>query len=129
MTNREIYLNALTLMGESAESEYVDDYEERAPYLIASFCAQAKSLDKNMRASEGLSAQTAFSPVYLSLDGEFPLCDSLAAPAAIYVASMTVIDEDPDLSDELYERYCDSMATLSTLCGVCEPIGERYFYN
>lgn len=128
-TNRDIYNNALALVGETVSSEYVEDYEERAPYLIASFCSQAKLLDKHIRASEGLDEQSAFSAVYLSLDNEFPLCDRLAPAAALYVASMTVIDEDPDLSDELYERYCDSMSTLSTVCGAVESISERYFIN
>ena len=129
ITNREIYRNALALIGEHGGNGHIGDYEARAPYLIASFCSQAKALDNNIRAAEKLGDQENFSPVYLSLDSDFPLCEKLAATAAIYVGSMAVIDEDPDLSDELYDRYCDSMATLSTLCGSVESISERYFYN
>jgi hypothetical protein len=114
MTNREIYNNSLALIGESLNSEYVEDYEERAPYIIASVASHNLMLDRRIRAAEALSTAHSFSPVYLSLDLDFPLCDRLAFPAALYVASLLVIDEDPDLSDTLYDKYCDAVSTLET---------------
>ena len=150
MTNREIYNNSLALIGESLNSEYQEDYEERAPYIIASVASHNLMLDRRIRAAEALTAGHSFSPVYLSLDLDFPLCDRLAFPAALYVASLLVIDEDPDLSDTLYDKYCDSIATLETnyssnetviippsgdggsaVVGqaTCESIAERYFYD
>lgn len=157
VTNRDIYNNSLALIGESLSGEYVDDYEERAPYLIASVAYQTLTLDKKIRTVDGLDAAESFSPVYLSLDLDFPLCERLAFPAALYVASLLVIDEDPDLSDTLYDKYCDSVSSLDaaytvsadssgststdtsapdtgtedseTVTATCESIVERYFYD
>ena len=124
------------------QSEYIEDYEERAPYLLASVTYQTLSLDKKIRNAEGLGPAGRFSPVFLSLDLDFPLCDHLAFPAALYVASLLVIDEDPDLSDTLYEKYCDTVSSLQTSFSVnestsddpagmaiCESITEKYFYD
>ena len=113
MTNRDIFNNALVFIGESSTSENIADYEERAPYLLASFCSLTKATDKSLRKAEGLEEQPSFSPVVLSLSGTFPLCDRLSPIAAVYVAAMLVIDEDADLSDSLYDKYCDSIASLS----------------
>ena len=133
-TNRDIFTSALALIGESADGS-VSDYEERAPYLLGSFCTQARAIDKQIRRAQKLGTQPSFSSVYLDLDASFPLCDELTTAAAVYVAAMLVIDEDSSLSDSLYEKYCDAMATLATLNqspfgepAVCEPIAEHYFY-
>ena len=53
MTNRDIYLRALSIIGESCDAEENEDYEERAPYLLAAFCTEAKEIDFHlMLASE-----------------------------------------------------------------------------
>lgn len=151
VTNRDIYKNSLALIGESLDSSYLEDYEERAPYLIASVAYQTIALDKKIRRSDGLGEAARFSPVYLSLDLDFPLCDQLSFPAALYVASLLVIDEDPELSDNLYDKYCDSVASLeanyslptvsdntgsqdpdtstNTKKAECESITEKYFFD
>ena len=149
VSNREIYNNALVHIGEAASSIGVSDYEERAPYLIAAFCSTVKSIDKQIRKSEGLGSQGDFSPVSLPLDSDFPLCDRLSAPAALYVASILVIDEDPELSDSLYDKYCDNIASIAAqseasvpsgtgsggsdeggdTSATCEPIIDRYFFD
>ena len=41
--NQEIYNNALALIAQDINGKDIDDLEERAPYLIASFCCSAKS--------------------------------------------------------------------------------------
>jgi len=130
VTNRDIYNNALGIIGQSIDSADISDYEERAPYLIAAFCCIAKKLDKDIRKSEGLEAQSTFSPVYLALDGNFPLCETFSTTAALHVAAMLIADESEDLSDKIYERYCDSMSTLmasSTYSN--EEIVEKYFFD
>ena len=149
ISNREIYNDSLALIGESLSSEYKEDYEERAPYIIASVASHNLMLDRRIRAAEALGEGNSFSPVYLSLDLNFPLCDRLAFPAALYVASLLVIDEDPDLSDTLYDKYCDAIASLETAYSgervilpttgengagslgkaTCESITERYFHD
>ncbi len=151
ITNKDIYNNALVHIGESANGEFTSDYEERAPYLIASFCSLAKSVDKLIRSTESLGNQPGFSPVFIALDSDFPLSDPLCPAAAYYVAAMLVIDEDPKLSDTLYDKYCDSMAALAAeyepviepeiepdidpepepepVAWSCESIVDRYYFD
>ena len=126
-TNNDIYLSALALIDESASKGDTADLAERAPFILASFCSTCRSLDKKLRVRDSLEPQPKFSSVRLSLDGEFPLCDALSAPAAAYLASMLVIDENPALSESLYDKYCDAIATIGAECS-CSAISDVYFY-
>ncbi len=139
VTNREIYTGALSLIGEVANSVNIEDYEERVPYLIASFCSSNSSLDKRIRKSEKLPEAHKFSPVYLPLELEFPLCEKLTSAAELYTASMLTIDEDSELSDSLYDKYCDAIASIGSTyealekqsipTASCESIKENYFFD
>ena len=126
-TNNDIYLSALALIDESASKGDTADLAERAPFILASFCSTCRSLDKKLRLRDSLEAQEKFSSVKLSLENEFPLCDALSAPAATYLASMLVIDENPALSESLYDKYCDAIATIGAECS-CSAISDVYFY-
>ena len=146
-TNREIYENALALLGETGGEDLCSDYEERAPYVIASFCTQVSDVDKRIRMLEGLDAVGDFNKLYLDLDGNFPLCDKLLGCASLYLAAMLLSDNDYELADSFYDKYCDAIATLSASVGiassssggesggseavsaVCESIVERYFFD
>lgn len=119
---------ALALIDENPNKGDTDDLSERAPYILASFCSLCKSLDKKIRARDGEEAQRSFSSVKLDLTANFPLCDQLTAPAAAYLASMLTSDENPYLSEELYERYCDSIATLGAECS-CSAISDVYYFD
>ena len=125
-TNNDVYLSALAIIDESEAKGDTSDLKERAPFIIATFCATCRTLDKKLRARDSLDAQKPFSSVKLSLDGEFPLCETLSAPAATYLASMLVIDENPALSESLYDKYCDAIATLGAECS-CSAISNVYF--
>ena len=149
IVNSEIYNNALVHIGQSAETANTEDYEERAPYLLAAFCSTVKSLDKKARKIDGAAgSQPSFSPVCLGLDQYFPLTDRFVPAAALYVACMLVIDEDADLADSLYDKYCDNVASIAAECEAasvsitpptedgeqlsiceCESITERYFFD
>ncbi len=133
LINREIYENALRLIGEGLTNGDCEDYEERAPYLIASFCSLVKNLDKIIRKAESLQNQEAFNPVFLSLEKKFPMCETLAGAAALYVAAMLVIDEDAALSDSLYDKYCDTISSFqqikATVAAHCESIVDKYFFK
>ena len=137
VTNREIYTGALALIAENANSVNTEDYEDRAPYLIASFCSSNASLDKKIRKMDNLPDASRFSPVYLSLEFDFPLCDRLTSAASLYTASMLTIDEDATLSDSLYDKYCDAISSLETCYSSgehttisdCRSITERYFFD
>lgn len=135
----DVYTKALGFLGELDDPQGAFDYEARAPYLIASFCCNAKSLDKTLREANCLEEEPSFSPIYISISEDFPLCDELIHPATLYVASMLVIDENSELSEKLYDQYCDSMATLAASLNVngspsvnpavCESISEKYFFD
>ena len=125
-TNNDIYLSALALIDESSAKGDTSDLKERAPFIIATFCTICRSLDKKLRLRDSLDTQPKFSAVKLSLDGEFPLCEALSAPAATYLASMLVIDENPALSETLYDKYCDAIATIGAECS-CSAISDVYF--
>ena len=143
-TNREIYENALRLLGETGDGEYCEDYEERAPYVIASFCAQAFEIDKRIRIIDELDEAGDFNHLFLPLDSDFPLCDKLLGCASLYLAAMLLSDYDYERSDSLYDKYCDAIAALGASVGVsssssggssdtasavCESIVEKYFFD
>ena len=151
-TNRQIYNSALGLIGELNDPMLCEDYEERAPYILAAFCSLACEIDKRLRIIDSLDPQPSFSHVCLSLDASFPLCDRLCPAASLYLAAMLVIGEDDELSDSLYDKYCDAIASIGSIVGiasssssdsdsssgdgessggsaVCESISERYFFD
>ena len=125
-TNNDIFLMSLALVDERETVGDVSDFEERAPYLLASFCSLCKTLDKKLRERDSLDAQSSFSSVKLKLSDDFPLCERLVAPAAAYLASTLIADETPSLSEKLYDKYCDAIATLGAECS-CSSITNVYF--
>lgn len=127
MRNRDIYSSALGLLAQGVDGAQTSDFEDRAPYILATFCREVFELDKAIRSILGVSSAQEFTGAYLSLDGEFPLLERFTAIAAKYLAAMLIIDEDSDLSDRLYAMYCDSMATLqSQIPAVIEKITDKY---
>ena len=127
MTNRDIYLRALCLIGESGDVEDNEDYEERAPYLIAAFCTEAKDIDASYRESMKMSPAKEIDCVHIPLESAFPLADRFVNAAANYLAAMLIIDENTDLSDKIYDKYCDLMATIqSEIPASIEKIAQKY---
>ena len=127
MNNRNIYISALRHIGENSSFEVNEDYEERAPYLLAAFCTEAAETDKAYRAHKNLPNATSVDFVSIPLDADFPCADRFATAAALYVAAMLVIDENMELSDKLFDRYCDCMATIqSEIPARIEKIAQKY---
>ena len=112
MTVKDIYEATLRILAESLDEGDNADYEERAPYLIAAFCTQTEDVDRALRKSLGESSQMDFNSVYIALEDEFPLLDRFAPAAALYLASMLVMDDFEALSDRLYEKYCDHISKI-----------------
>ena len=112
MTCSEILKSALRLLNEKGDEGDHEDYAERTPYILASMFSEASSADKNFRAANGGSKQPSFSHTYADLDGDFPLSDRFASAAVFYLASMLIIDENDELSDSFYDKYCDSLASI-----------------
>lgn len=127
MDNRSIYVSALRLIGENPNADVNNDYEERASYLLAAFCTEAAQVDKAYREANGLEAATEADCVFLPLEADFPCADRFATAAAMYLAAMLIIDENIELSDKLFERYCDIMATIqSEIPAKIEKIAQKY---
>ena len=127
MINRDIYTNALALLSQNISGNETTDFEERAPYILANFCREVFEIDNILRGVLGLAVQGDFSNVILDLDTDFPLLDRFAAVAAKYLAAMLVIDENSELSDKLYDMYCDGIATIqSAIPSVIEKITDKY---
>lgn len=128
MICKDIYDASLHVLGESrCDVGRGEDYEERAPYLIAAFCCEAGALDRHYRKASQTEEQKPFSPVSLSLSDEFPLSDRFFSPAVNYLASMLVVDELPELSDKLFARCCDTLSSLYTeLPSTVSKIKNKY---
>ena len=127
MKNRDVYSLALALLAENGDRIENGDYEERAGYLIAAFSSEAQEIDRRLCEAKGLSFTDEDIPIYLSLDEGFPLSDRFVSAAGAYLASMLILDEDPDLSDILFARYCDKLAAISEEIPMRSyPIADRY---
>lgn len=127
MKCKDIFKSALSLLNENGAADEDGDFAERAPYILSAMFSEAARLDKNYRASHGIDAQPEFNPTYTDLVSDFPLCDRFVSAAAFYLASMLVVDENDELSDRFYDKYCDSMASISSeLCGKNEKIKNVY---
>ena len=119
MTVQDIYEAALRILAESSDPADNADYAERAPFIVAAFCTQNADLDKATRRMLGEGSQHDFNAAYIELDDEFPLLERFAPAASLYLASMLVMEDFEDLSDRLYDRYCDLVSRF------CEAIGAE----
>ena len=123
----EILTSALKLLGEVGDAEDNPDYTERAPYIIAAFAGEAFEVDAKYRMAHGLEAIEPVDHVYVDLDEDFPLSDRLAPTCVFYLASILIADENPELSEKYYDRYCESISDISaSLPYVSESIKDVY---
>lgn len=129
MKNKDIYDSALRILAERCDADACEDYEERAPYLIAAFCAESAEADKIYRKANGLPTHKEVSEVYLPLTDNFPCAPRFATAASTYLASMLVFDENTELADRLFERYSDIMSAICyELPALVEPIRDKYVF-
>ncbi len=127
MKCQDIFLAALKLIGEVGGAEENADYAERASYILASFISEASEADAKYRLAHGLSPITLTESVYIALTADFPLHARFAAAAAHYLSSLLICDENPELSDTLYDKYCDGvMRILKSLPAIKESIKNEY---
>lgn len=113
MILRNVYETALRLIGEVESSAAEGELAERAPYIGAALCTEAAALDRAYRQAFGMEEAPDFSGLYLDLDSEFPLADRFAPAAAYYMAAMLILDEDSELYEKLFDRWCDALAAIS----------------
>jgi hypothetical protein len=127
MKNKDIYTSAINLLAQNADENINEDYEERAPYLIASFCNEISEMDSAVRKALGIEKGSCFDRVWIDLEEDFPMLDRFVSAAIKYLAAMLVIDEDGDLSDKLYEMYCDGISKIrSQIPCILEKTANRY---
>ena len=127
MKNRDIFISALHLIGENADAEENLDYKERTPYLLAAFCSEAATTDAAYREYKKLDKTSSFDSVSIPLDADFPFAERFVHTASLYVAAMLIIDENAELSDKLFDKYCDAMATIEAEIPLkIEKIADRY---
>lgn len=127
MKIKSIFESALSLIGESIDGENAEDYTERAQYLAASFCCDVAEVDREYRETHGLPEQKQYDEVMLTLDSDFPLANRFAKACAHYIAAMLIVDENEFLSDKLFDKYCDSLATaVLEIPGQRKKISELY---
>ena len=112
MTCNEIYLAALRKLGDTAQEERCEDYAERAPYILANVIADLSALNGQYCAVQGEKA-TPFAGVRIELEDEFPLCDRFAGAVSDHLAAMLTVDEDGELSDTFFDRFCTAVATVT----------------
>ncbi len=113
MTLRNVYETALRLLGEIECTAGEDDLAERAPYIGAALCTEVSALDKAYRAAFGLDEEAAFPALYINLEDSFPLADRFAPAAAYYMAAMLILEQDNELYESLFDRWCSALAEIS----------------
>ncbi len=113
MKLRSVYETALKLIGEAECTASEADLADRAPYIGAALCREASSLDLAYRKAFGMEKGAEFEGLYLDLENTFPLADRFAPAAAYYMAAMLILDEDAELYETLFERWCDALAAIS----------------
>lgn len=99
-------------MNEKGAADENQDYAERAPYILSAMFSESSKTDKNYRSVNSLSKQGSFNPTYTALTAEFPLSDRFVSAAVFYLAALLIIDENDDLSDSFYDKYCDSISSI-----------------
>lgn len=108
MTNYEIYCSAIRLASEIPDSDATQDYEDRAPYLIAAAAHRYAPLDVSYRRAHDLDEQQLLALNCFPLTTSFPLSDIFAPAVSSAVAGMLVLEENPKLSDQLL-KMADSI--------------------
>ena len=127
MKNRDIYTSALCILAQSSKSGDNEDYEERAPYIIANFLCDVAELDELARKLLGLPPREEFNQIWQPLDSEFPFIDKFASAASKYLAAMLVLPDDEDLFEKLYGFYCDCISRIKEeLPSFIEKIVNKY---
>ncbi|MBO5416938.1 MAG: hypothetical protein J6A83_09970 [Clostridia bacterium] len=129
MKNKDVYDSALRILAEKNVAGANDDYEERAPYLLAAFCAESAEADRIYRRVNGLTEAKTVNAVYVPLTDDFPCSPRFCAAASTYLAAMLIFDDNTELSDKLFDRYSDMMSAICyELPALVEPIRDKYFF-
>ena len=127
MTCRELFQSSLRMVCEQEELSDVSDYEERAEYLIASFCNQFTTLDALIKSLCNEGGSTYTPTTMLTLNNTFPLANRFVPAATYYLSAMLVIDENEELSERFFALYSDAISMLQKdVTGKSNSIKDAY---
>lgn len=127
MTVHEILSSAAALICEDLSNDTAQDYSERTPFIIATFCSQCKGIDSRYRKANGLAPISTYTKATMPLEYVFPLIPELVPAATYYLAAMLVLDENEALSDKLFDLYTDAVATIAaSIPFTSEKITNKY---
>lgn len=128
MTYRDLMNGAIAAVCEDASSAGVEDYQTRAPFLLATFVTQYAKLDDNYRAANGMENKViSTDAAAIDLEDDFPLCDIFAPAAINHLASGLVIDENEEMSDKFFDRYINIILEIrKNIPAKMESIIDRY---
>ncbi len=127
MLFQELYDAAVQLVAEDPSHDTSEDYEERASYILATFCSQCAEADRLYRLANGLGNQSTQAVTYVPLSNTFPLSDRFAPAATYYLSAMLTVDENEELSEKFFALYADALASIrASLPATAEKIGDRY---
>lgn len=127
MTLREIYEAAVHMVCEEPDDDTSADYEDRAAYILPTFCGHCAVSDVKYRLAHGMAAVTPTSAAYMELTEAFPLSEVFVAPATYYLAAMLTVDENEELSERFFALYTDALAAVeASLPASGETVADRY---
>lgn len=107
MLCNDIYERALTMIGETPDSQGISDYSTRADYLLPGVIAQLANF------SDALGVSVDRSSGLLEKTADFPLAPSLATAAAKLLASFLIAPEDSDYAELLAEEASASCRSFA----------------
>ena len=113
MECKNIIYGANRLLGTAYPPSEENVFLEKAAYILATLFSEVGDIDKKYREAFGLPPQPEYSLTYVSYDDEFPLCDRFVSAAEFYLASLIIFEVDESRSDFLYEKYCDSICSIT----------------
>ena len=127
MTYQELYDSALRIVSENDQGFANEDYEERARYILATFCNTCSAIDAKYRKAN-MYPSISYTPLsVVTLSGSFPLKEIFAPAAVYYLGAMLVSDENEELCDRLFELYTDAISSIQdNLPCLSEPITNCY---
>ena len=126
MTYRDVLDAAVKLICEDCDG-YVDDYVERAPYVLATFDMECFHADRAYRQSQGLEEQSLSTLPCVVLEDEFRLHTAFFPAALYYLSAMLVMDENEALGERFFELYSDAVSSiLASLPATATKIIDSY---
>jgi len=109
---KAIFDAAINIINKKSGDEEYDEYMERATYILANFCCANAAIDRDFRETHGLPSQESFNEIVLDMDDDFPFDSRFSAPAAHYLAAILMLDENGDVSENIFDAYADNMSKV-----------------